>query len=43
VVLTTPPSKKFLVTEPQIRWSRFFKNCRATEKDEDCRWKCIFK
>jgi hypothetical protein len=34
--VTTPPRKKFLVTKPHryVRWPRFFKNCRATDKEE---------
>jgi hypothetical protein len=36
VVLTTPPRKKFLVTKLHIaRQPRFFKNCRATEEEEE--------
>jgi hypothetical protein len=38
-VLTTPPRKKLLVRKPYkktyVRRSRFFKNCRATEEEEE--------
>jgi hypothetical protein len=34
-MIRTPPCKKFLVTKPQKRWPRFFKNCRAMEEDDE--------
>jgi hypothetical protein len=41
-MLTTPPRKEFLVTKTHIkkcrgyvRWPGFFKNCRATEEEEE--------